>query len=86
MHSEREGERTCNQFIAIHLQILLHPAEEGIVDIGLVEVLEEVADGREGEDKGVDLEEEPALVLGEVPRVPDVTFPCLDGLGRSCVR
>ncbi len=86
MHAERARKPTCNQFVAIHLQILLHPAEEGIVDIGLVEILEEVADGREGEDEGINLEEKPALVLWEFPRVPDVTFPCLDGLGRSCVR
>lgn len=47
---------TRDQFIPIHAQVFLHSTEKGIVDIRLVDVLEEVAQGSECQDKCIHLE------------------------------
>lgn len=71
---------TCYKLIPIHPQVFLHAAEKSIIDIRLVDVLQEVPDRGKREDEGVEFEEEPALVGGELPCIPQIALPCLDGL------
>lgn len=68
--------RASHQLVAVHVHVLLHATEEGIVDVGLVNILQKVTNRCKGENAGIHLKEQPALILRQIPGVPDVAFPC----------
>lgn len=74
------GRLTSNKFIAIHIELLLHSTQKRIVDVCLINVLEEVPNGSKRQDKSVNLEKKPSLLLGQLPCIPDVALPGLAAL------
>ena len=63
------------QLVLVQAEVLFHSADEGVGDVGLVEILDEVAQGGEGQEGGVEFEEEAAFLGTLVERVPDVGPP-----------
>ena len=66
----------CVDLISIHGQIFLHAADESIADIGLVEIFDEVAKGKHGDEVAVEFVDEDAFSVGAAGLVvPDVGPP-----------
>lgn len=79
------GNLTGHEFVTVHIKIFFHPTEECIVDIRLVNVLQEVTDRGKGEHKCINFEKKPSLIRRQLPRIPNVSFPCLERLDDNIV-
>ena len=61
----------------------LHWAQEGVFRVVLVKIFEEIANGCECENEGVEFEEEPALFGWKFPSIPELSLPGFDTLSSN---
>lgn len=57
-----------------------HSRNEGIVDVGLIEIFDQVAQRSKSQNRSVQLEQEPSLLRRLVQSVPDVALPFALGM------